>query len=140
MARAPTLGTRRRLINSNAKGKVGEREFAEILRNAGFIDARRGQQFAGGSDSPDVVCEMLSHVHFEVKRTQAGNPYVWMAQAIEDAGGKVPIVAHRRNRQDWIAILRMDDLLQLLGHPLSQQPACEPPGAAPVASSDKPDA
>ena len=46
-------------MNSRAgKGKVGEREFAELLRAHGF-DARRGQQFAGGADSPDVVSEAL---------------------------------------------------------------------------------
>lgn len=110
-AKYPGVG--KPVVNSRSKGKRGELEFAAVLCAAG-LTARRGQQFSGGSDSPDVVCSELSHVHFEVKRTQAGNPYVWIAQAIDDCGAKTPIVAHRRNGKDWIAILRMDDLLKLL--------------------------
>lgn len=103
------------MTNSCNKGKNGEREFAAKLREWGFTSARRGQQHAGGNDSPDVRCEELSDIHFEVKRVQAGNPYGWLAQAKRDAGeNKIPVVAHRRNRQDWIAVLSMDDLLNLL--------------------------
>jgi hypothetical protein len=41
-------------MDSRRKGKVGEREFAALLREHGF-DARRGVQYSGGVDSPDVV-------------------------------------------------------------------------------------
>jgi Holliday junction resolvase len=101
-----------RRINSRQKGAQGEREFAEVLRTYGY-KARRGQQFAGGGDSPDVVSN-VPDVHFEVKRVQAGQVYKWLEQAVRDAHGKVPIVAHRRNGQDWIAVLRMDDLLKFI--------------------------
>lgn len=101
-------------INSRAKGAVGEREFAQVLRDAGFGSARRGQQFSGGADSPDVKCEELAEFHFEVKRVEAGNPYNWLAQAVRDAGDKTPVVAHRRSREDWIAVVRLEDLLRLL--------------------------
>src|SRR5258707_11615791 len=93
-------------INSRQKGAVGEREFAELLRFHGY-DARRGQQFSGGSDSPDVVCQPLKDFHFEVKRCEAGNLYKWLEQARRDAGyvegsrdSKLPVVVHRRNRED----------------------------------------
>lgn len=56
-------------MNSRDKGKRGEREFASLLREHGF-DARRGQQFAGGADSPDVVSDALAWLHVEVKRVQ----------------------------------------------------------------------
>ena len=46
-------------MNSRQKGKVGEREFAALLRVQGF-DARRGVQFCGGVDSPDVVSDALA--------------------------------------------------------------------------------
>lgn len=59
-------------MNSKRKGKVGEREFAALLREHGF-DARRGVQFSGGADSPDVVSDALAWLHIEVKRTQALN-------------------------------------------------------------------
>lgn len=100
--------------NSCVKGKVGEREFAAVLREAGFAGAQRGQQHAGGADSPDVKCPELAHVHFEVKRVEAGNPYKWLEQAVRDAGKKMPVVAHRKSRKEWIAILPMKDLLLLL--------------------------
>jgi len=103
---------KKKRINSRAKGCAGEREFAAALKDVG-IEARRGQQFSGGKDSPDVVCD-LTGVHFEVKRVQAGNLYNWLAQAKRDGVGKIPVVAHRRNQKDWVAILPMSELLALL--------------------------
>lgn len=100
-------------INSRTKGCVGEREFAELLRSLG-IDARRGQQHSGSPDSPDVV-HNLTGVHIEVKRVQAGNPYKWLEQACRDcAKGSIPVVAHRKNHKNWMAILPMEALLDLL--------------------------
>ena len=46
-------------INANRKGKAFERQVAHILSDNGF-PARRGQQFAGSPDSPDVVSRRLS--------------------------------------------------------------------------------
>lgn len=100
-------------INSRAKGACGEREFAAVLNKHG-LDARRGQQFSGGKDSPDVRCEGLTGVHFEVKRVEAGNLYNWMEQARRDAQDNLAVVAHRRSRKEWVAILSMDDLIDLL--------------------------
>lgn len=106
------MAKRAKKINSRNKGKSGELEFSKVLiaRN---IDARRGQQFSGGTDSPDVICN-LTDVHFEVKRVEAGNPYKWMKQAIRDAKHKKPVVAHRKNQEDWIAIVPMQFMLDLL--------------------------
>lgn len=100
-------------MNSRAKGKRGELELAEFIRAYGH-EARRGQQFSGGADSPDVVTS-IPGIHFECKRVESGNPYLWLEQAQRDAGDKVPVVAHKRNRQEWIAILPLDDLLTILG-------------------------
>jgi Holliday junction resolvase len=102
-------------INSRQKGAAGERELAALLRFHGY-EARRGQQFNGGSESPDVVCQPLKDFHFECKRVEAGNLYKWMRQASRDAsaGGKVPVVMHRRSREDWVAILPAGLFLQLL--------------------------
>lgn len=102
-------------MNSNKKGKAGEREFRDQLRDAGWMSARRGQQFSGGSDSPDVVCEELAGIHWEVKRVESLNIHNAIAQAIRDAGRlKTPIVAHRRNRGEWLATIRLEDLFKLL--------------------------
>lgn len=105
-------------MNSRAKGCRGEREFRDVLRAAGY-EARRGQQFAGGGDSPDVVCESLPSIHWEVKRCQRGRLYDWLGQANLDARNgphplKTPIVAHKRNGAQWVAILAMDDLLEII--------------------------
>lgn len=99
-------------INSRQKGKVGERELAQFMRELG-VEARRGVQYQGGEDSPDVVTS-LPGVHFECKRVESGSPYGWLDQAINDAGDKTPVVAHRRNRRGWIAIMRLADLVNLL--------------------------
>ena len=100
-------------MNSRNKGKVGEREFAALLRAEGF-DARRGQQFAGGADSPDVVSEALRWLHVEVKRTQALNLADACAQAEGDAGSKPWIVAHRRNHAPWLITMRAETFFQFL--------------------------
>ena len=102
-------------VNSRAKGARGERFFAAFLRSHGLA-AYRGQQFKGGSDSPDVVCPDLPHVHFEVKNCKASlEPYVWLEQAIKDAGeGKLRIVVHRAKHHEWIAILPIEDLMKLV--------------------------
>ena len=42
-------------MNSRRKGAVGEREIAKYLREHGFTEARRGQQFKGGADSPMLL-------------------------------------------------------------------------------------
>lgn len=99
-------------MNSRAKGKAGELELAEFLRQHG-AEARRGVQFKGGAGSPDVVTD-IAGVHFECKRVEAGNLYTWMDQATRDAGGQIPVVAHRKNRREWVAILPLAALLELL--------------------------
>jgi Holliday junction resolvase len=102
-------------INSRAKGKNGELEFVNFLKERGII-ARRGQQFEGSSDSPDVVAAgLLAGFHVEVKRTEAGNLYAWCDQACRDADiCKIPLVAHRRNNRHWIVILDARDFINLL--------------------------
>lgn len=100
-------------MNSRQKGKVGEREFASLLREHGF-DARRGQQFSGGADSPDVVSEALAWLHVEVKRVQNLNLTDACVQAEGDCGGKPWIVAHRRNHAPWLITMRAETFFQLL--------------------------
>lgn len=99
-------------MNSRQKGKRGELEWAHFLTDKGY-PARRGVQFSGSPDSPDVVCGQLSGFHFEVKRREAGNPFPWLKQAISECGGKTPVVAHRRNDEEWMIIMRADDFLKL---------------------------
>ena len=76
------------------------------------VAARRGQQFSG-LEGQDIVTE-LDGVHFEVKRTERLNLYAAMEQATLDAGtDDVPVVLHRKNKQQWVAIVPLDQLMQL---------------------------
>lgn len=108
-------------MNSRRKGKVGEREFAALLREHGF-DARRGQQFSGGADSPDVMSAALAWLHIEVKRTQALNLADACAQAEGDAGGKPWVVAHRRNHAPWMISLKAEVFFKFLRGTLPPEP------------------
>lgn len=100
-------------INSRTKGKVGEIEVRDLLRKHGF-DARRGQQFAGGGDSPDVVHNMEGF-HIEVKRTERFALYDAMAQAKRDKKpNEDPIVFHRCNGKDWVVVMGAEEFLALV--------------------------
>ena len=95
---------------SREKGKRGERAVAALFREYGF-DAHRGQQYHGGSDSPDVVG--VPGLHIEVKRTERLNLYDALAQAKRDAGEDLPVVIHRKNDSEWVTIMSFDDWMKL---------------------------
>jgi len=96
---------------SKRKGKTGELEACRELKTLG-LEARRGQQYNGADGSADIVTD-LDGVHFEVKRTEALSLYKAMEQAEADAGGKVPVVLHRRNNKPWVAIVPLGCLMSL---------------------------
>ena len=99
---------------SRDKGKRGELEVAKLFRDAGF-EAHRGQQFAGGGDSPDVI-HSVDGLHVEVKRVEAFHLWPALQQAKDDMKkGDVPVVFHRKNGKEWVAILPATDFLEMLG-------------------------
>ena len=98
-------------MNSKNKGSRGERELAAILREHGY-DSHRGQQFAGGIDSPDVTG--LPGIHIECKRVENLNIHKAYAQAVRDADGKaIPAVFHRRNREPWMVTINLEDFMEI---------------------------
>ena len=97
---------------SRNKGASGERELAHELSRLLGIEARRGCQFHGGPDSPDVVTD-IPNVHFECKRTERLRLYEALEQAVADAGDHVPVVAHRQNHKPWVVVVRLEDLPRL---------------------------
>ena len=99
-------------INSRAKGCRGERLWRDVLREEGFT-ARRGQQYAGGTDSPDVLCEDLN-LHMEVKCVESLNLTGATEQAARDSAGKPWIVAHKKNRTPWLVTMNADTFFKLL--------------------------
>ena len=100
-------------INSRQKGARAERQWARRCTDEGF-NARRGQQFSGSPDSPDVVCDDLSWLRFEVKHVERLNIYNAMQQAIDDAGDNMPVVAHKRNHHDWLVTMKAEDWFKLV--------------------------
>jgi Holliday junction resolvase len=100
-------------INSKQKGARGERQWRDQLREHGYA-ARRGQQFSGSPDSPDVICHDLKWAHFEVKCVEKLNLSDAMCQAVGDAISKTPIVAHKRNHGPWMVTMLADDWFNLL--------------------------
>lgn len=107
-------------INSRSKGKVGERQLRDVFREAGFLKCRRGQQFSGEQGNPDVVIPEIPSIHLEAKYCQNTALYDWMTQAVNDSNGggivesKLPVVCHRKKHSPWLAILRIEDFIQLL--------------------------
>ena len=100
-------------MNSREKGKRGERQWRDELRANGF-DARRGQQFCGSPDSPDVVCSALPWIHFEVKAVEKLNMWEAMNQARNECGQAVPIVAHKRNFRPWLVTMDAETFFRFL--------------------------
>jgi Holliday junction resolvase len=107
-------------MNSREKGKRGERQWRDELRANGYA-ARRGQQFSGSPDSPDVVCPALPWIHFEVKAVERLNIEEAMEQARRDSAtdctdgtDRVPVVAHRRSFRPWLVTMEAGTFFRLL--------------------------
>jgi Holliday junction resolvase len=112
-------------MNSRAKGKRGELEWAKFLTGLG-LPARRGAQFSGSPDSPDVVGG-IPGTHPEVKRVENLNVYDAMEQAVADSGGKrVPYVAHRKNNKEWLVTIRASDLFEFGQRVYEALQSCKP--------------
>ena len=99
------------MTNSRDKGARGERELASELRKYGY-DARRGMQFKGSPDSPDVVG--LPNIHIECKRVEHLNLYDAIAQATRDAGeNDLPAVFHRKNNCPWLVTMKLEEWMKI---------------------------
>lgn len=106
----------KRKINSRAKGARGERAWRDVLRANGFM-ARRGQQFCGSPDSPDVICEALACLHWEVKNVEKLNIWDALDQARRDAGpSALGVVAFTRNNWPFYVAMRDEIFFRILQH------------------------
>ena len=102
-------------MNSRRKGKDGELELAQHLRNKGYIEARRSAQYCGNTgDAPDIVG--VEGLHIECKRVEQFSDEVALKQAERDARkGNLPVVMYRRNNEDWKVCTRLDMFLLIWG-------------------------
>jgi len=100
------------MVNSNRKGKAGERELSKLFRSYGFEGARRSQQFAGINNDADVVG--LPHVHVECKRVERLNIHDAIEQTIRDKREEeLGIVAHRKDRTQWLVTMTLDEWMEI---------------------------
>ena len=99
---------------SQSKGRRGEIELAQYLREHGVPNARPGAALNFGSE-PDVVG--LEGLHIECKRHERLEIARWYDQARADAArmkdGK-PVVIFRQNRRQWMVTLSLDDFLSMV--------------------------
>ena len=103
----------KKAVNSRDKGARFERAISELLRDHGW-DARRGQQFSGGGDSPDVV-HSIPNLHIEAKAVENLNLYKAMEQAQKDAKwGDIPSVWHKKNGKEVLVTITAKDFLELM--------------------------
>ena len=101
---------------SREKGKRGEREVAELLRNYG-IPAHRAQQFKGRAGAFDVECPFLTSLgaEVEVKNTSTVSLPAWLKKAWEDVTvGFWPLIFWKRPRDQWYVILPAHEFVALL--------------------------
>ena len=110
------------MVNSRGKGKDGELELAHELERVLGVRARRGVQYRGGPNSPDIVTS-LKGVHFECKRVERLGLYKALDQSKRDAGDDIPLVIHRANRRPWVVIVELENLpaLAKLIHSLNEK-------------------
>ena len=103
------------MINSRQKGKRGERAWRDVLISYGY-HARRGQQYSGDKNSPDVICdELAAYFHPEVKTAEQLNLYKALEQAYTDCPeGKLRYTAHKKKGKDWLVTMTVEDWMKML--------------------------
>lgn len=89
------------------KGARFERTVSAILNEYG-ITSRRGNVFYR---EDDVVTD--SPIHVECKAQETTKIHEWMKQSIEAADGKIPVVVHKRNREEPLITMKFEDFLKL---------------------------
>lgn len=106
---------------AKSKGKRGEREVANMLKAAGFAEARRTAQFCGKSgEASDVIG--LPGYHIEVKYVEKLNLWNAVDQAARDSAAHqestgeelVPIVFFRKRGRHWLVCLDAEKFLALV--------------------------
>lgn len=100
------------MINSKAKGSRFERWVAEWFRENLGTPARRGQQFQGTPDSPDVM-DAVPGCHIECKAVEKLSIYKALEQAVHDAGPNVPLIIHKANHKPVLVTVQLEHLIEL---------------------------
>lgn len=100
-------------INSRQKGARSERQLAQLLRENGFPNAKRGVQYCGLNGDADIV-DALPGIHIECKNVQRLNIFEAMEQSIRDSKGmEIPVVMHKKDRKPWLCTMRLEEFLMI---------------------------
>lgn len=84
----------------------------DVFRARGF-DCDRTPNSGGLRLKGDLLGTVPAHL--EVKRQEVARPWLWWEQAAAEApAGVMPIVAFRRSRSPWLAIVELEALAELI--------------------------
>ena len=103
-------------MDNEQKRARGQRMWMEeILRN-GFYNIRECQN-SEGQDSSEVIPSIP--IHFEVRfddELNISDAMEQAKQAVVDNGDsdKIPAVAHKKSREDWLVTISADDFFRIL--------------------------
>lgn len=101
---------------SRNKGAGAERELSKRLTKLLKLpegSVYRSRQYCGaGGDHGDVLG--IEGLHVECKRQEQGAStiYKWLDQAIDDAGGKLPVVITRKNLRQWLLVVELENVVE----------------------------
>ena len=107
-------------MNSRAKGKRGELEARNAVREHWFASGCIRSAQAGGAYAADLL-NAGDGLHVEVKRRQKIAATHFMKQAERDCGvDEVPVVVMREDGYpSWLVVVRIEDtekFLNIIGH------------------------
>jgi hypothetical protein len=75
----------------------------------GWLGTRRAQQFNGAAGHADLMIPQLPKVFPECKLVNKLNLSLTMKVAVEQCRGLIPVVFHRRDREEWMVTVRLSD-------------------------------
>lgn len=94
------------------KGVRGELEVRDVFQAVGF-DCDRTPNSGALRITGDLYGTVPAHL--EVKRQETARPWAWWEQATSEApAGAMPVVAFRRSRSPWLAIVSLEQLATLM--------------------------
>ena len=102
-------------MNSKAKGKRGELEARDYVRQHWFAPRCIRSAQAGGAFAADLL-HAGENLHVEVKRRQRIAATHFMRQAEQDCGDMdVPVVLMREDKYpSWLVVMRIEDTEKFL--------------------------
>lgn len=96
-----------------SKGSRGELALLQVLHRHGWTTARRNWQ-SGGQGGGDIV-EGIPGVSIECKNAESVRIWDWWAQTKAAAKPTdMPLLAFKRSRSEWLAVVPLEDLLELI--------------------------